>query len=301
MASRYQGLTQPDWKSKEAFFRESYTPCQLCPRKCGAMRTRHVPGVCQANHRVKIASFNLHFGEEPPVSGTQGSGTIFFSGCTLKCRFCQNYPISQLNNGDYYDISQLADIMGYLQKKGAQNINLVSPTPYLYHFVKALHLAHKRGLSIPVVYNTSGYERVDIIKNLENLVDIYMPDFKYHNNKIAHQFSGVKNYFENAKESILEMFEQVGALKLDSEGRAVRGLLIRHLILPGQVQNSKDVLKSMAECGLQDSYLSLMSQYFPAYQAGETDINRRITADEYYIVKQDALDLGFSNGWFQDL
>lgn len=301
MVSRYRRLTQPDWKSRIAFFEKSYSPCQLCPRECGAMRARHISGVCQADQKAKIASFNLHFGEEPPISGSAGSGTIFFSGCTLKCCFCQNYPISQLNNGEYYDIAQLADIMCYLQKKGAQNINLVSPTPYLYQFVKALHMASQKGLSIPVVYNTSGYERVNIIKNLENLVDIYMPDLKYSNNQIALQFSGIKNYVENALNSIFEMFRQVGALIMDKEGRGIRGVLIRHLILPGQVQNSKEVLKSMAENGLTESYLSLMSQYFPAYQAVDTDINRRITADEYRDVKQYALELGFNNGWFQDI
>lgn len=301
MAPLYQGLTQPDWESRIAFFRESHGPCQLCPRRCGADRGNDKPGICQAAQKVKIASFNLHFGEEPPISGYQGSGTIFFSGCTLKCCFCQNYPISQFFNGEYYDISQLADIMLRLQRKGAQNINLVSPTPYLYHFVEVLYAASKRGLNIPIVYNTSGYERINIIENLKGLIDIYMPDFKYYDNKIALQFSGVENYVENARDSISEMFSQVGELVLDGQGRGTRGLLIRHLILPGQVQDSKDVLKTIAEDGLNNSYLSLMSQYFPAYQAADTVINRRIIAEEYREVKQYALELGFAKGWFQDV
>lgn len=301
MAPLYQGLTQADWESRIDFFRKSHSPCQLCPRRCGADRGNDKPGICQAAQKVKIASFSLHFGEEPPISGYQGSGTIFFSGCTLKCCFCQNYPISQFFNGEYYDICQLADIMLHLQKRGAQNINLVSPTPYLYHFVEALYVASKRGLNIPIVYNTSGYERIDIIQYLKDLVDIYMPDFKYDDNKIALQFSGVKNYVENARDSIGEMFNQVGELVLDSEGRGIRGLLIRHLILPGQVQDSKGVLKTIAEDGLNNSYLSLMSQYFPAYQATDTVINQRITAEEYHEVKQYALELGFAKGWFQDI
>ncbi len=294
-------LTPTEWETKIEYFKKAFSPCKLCPRECGADRGNNLPGICQAGNQVKIASYSLHFGEEPPISGSAGSGTIFFSGCTLKCHFCQNYPISQLNNGEFYDLDQLAGIMLYLQKKGAHNINLVSPTPHLTHFVRALYRAFKKGLYIPIVYNTSGYERVEIVKHLHHLVDIYMPDFKYSDDSLALRLSGVKNYVIHARESIIEMYRQTGDLTSDDHGIAKSGLLIRHLILPGQVKNSKDVFRTMAEDGLKSTYLSLMSQYFPAYRACDKDLNRRITPEEYREVKAYALSMGFSNGWFQDI
>lgn len=299
--ARYSQLTPEQWNARIDYFRKALSPCQLCPRECGADRKKNRSGVCQAGNRIKIASYNLHFGEEPPISGSRGSGTVFFSGCTLKCCFCQNYPISQFNTGGFYDIDQLAGIMLFLQKKGAHNINLVSPTPYVAHFVQGLYRACQNGLTIPIVYNTGGYERVEIVRNLDCLVDVYMPDFKYSDNSLARRLSGVGDYVVHARASLKQMFRQTGSLVLDERGIATGGLLIRHLILPGQLDNSREVLRILAEDGLTSAYLGLMSQYFPAHKASDTDINRRITGEEYREVKKFALAQGFTNGWFQDI
>jgi len=298
----YKRLTENEWQKKIAFFKANHSPCRLCPRQCRAEREEDIPGVCGALKDVKIASYNIHTGEEPPVSGTRGSGTVFFSGCTLKCVFCQNYPISHLLNGEFYSIDELANIFLHLQGRGAHNINLVTPTPYLYHFVRALHLAQKQGLNIPIVYNTSGYEQPGIIKHLNHLVDVYLPDLKYVENRISHKYTGVDNYFEYAYPAITEMFNQVGMLQLDEDGIARNGVILRHLILPGNLENSKRVLKTIGESPFKGSHLSLMSQYFPAYNAcRNSEINRRLLPGEYREVKEYALQLGFSNGWFQDI
>ncbi len=298
----YKNLTDDQWQEKLAFFKERYSPCGLCPRQCGVLRELDQSGVCHARKNVKIASSNLHYGEEPPISGERGSGTLFFSGCTLKCLFCQNYPISHLYNGIFYTIEQLSSLMLNLQERGAHNINLVSPTPYLYHFVHALYFASQQGLTIPIVYNTSGYERVEIISGLSGLIDIYMPDLKYLDQELSRRLSGRSDYFEYAYPAILEMNDQVGEWVEDEDGIAERGMVIRHLIIPGQVENSKQVLKTIASSPFKHSHLSLMSQYFPAHKAPETPgIDRRLTHEEYAIVKDYAIALGFDNGWFQDL
>lgn len=295
-------ITEKEWCEKIAFFKRNYSPCRLCPRQCGAERDKNMPGVCGALRDVKIASYNIHTGEEPPVSGTSGSGTVFFSGCTLKCVFCQNYPISHLFNGEFYSNEELADIFLNLQDRGAHNINLVTASPYLYHFVRALYTARKKGLNIPVVYNTSGYERTEIIKGLNNLVDVYMPDLKYVDNEISRKYTGVDNYFEYAYPAVVEMFNQVGTLKPDDQGIARQGVITRHLILPGNIENSKKILQVIAKSPFKEIHLSLMSQYFPAYKAIEDpDIHRRLLPAEYREVKDYALQLGFSRGWFQDI
>ena len=298
----YQNLSPSEWNEKIKFLEENYSPCRLCPRQCRAQRTKNKTGVCAAGKDVKVASFNLHHGEEPPVSGTRGSGTIFFSGCTMKCVFCQNYPISHLFNGTYYTIEQLARLFLNLQERGAHNINFVSPTPYLYHAVSALYSAAKQGLTIPIVYNTSGYERAEIIKTLTGVIDVYMPDLKYHDNSISPLYSGVDDYFQVAFPALEEMFRQVGRLLVDDDEIAIKGMILRHLILPGHVENSKKVLKIIAESSFKECHLSLMGQYFPAYKAVEIPgINRRILPAEYEEVKGYALSLGFSNGWFQSI
>lgn len=298
----YQSLSESQWQEKITWFKEHYSPCRLCPRQCLAVRETDGPGVCQARQKVKIASYNLHYGEEPPISGERGSGTLFFSGCTLKCLFCQNYPISHLFNGIFYTIEQLAGLMLNLQERGAHNINLVSPTPYLYHFVAALYVAVLRGLTIPIAYNTSGYERPEVIAKLEGTIDIYMPDLKYLDGQLALRLSGRDDYFEFAYPSILEMYDQVGEWQEDEDGIAVRGMVIRHMIVPGQVENSKEVLRTIAGSPFKGCHLSLMSQYFPAYKALENqELNRRLTQQEYDEVRTYALALGFDKGWFQDL
>jgi putative pyruvate formate lyase activating enzyme len=284
------------------FFKENFSPCCLCPRQCRAEREKNKQGVCGAVKEVKLASYNLHYGEEPPVSGTRGSGTVFFSGCPMKCVFCQNYPISHLFNGRFYSIEELADIFLNLQERGAHNINFVSPTPYLYHIVRALPIAWRKGLEIPIVYNTSGYERPEIIKALNHVVDVYMPDLKYHDNSLSPTFSEVNDYFEHAYPAIEEMFKQAGELQVDEAGIARKGMILRHLILPGQVENSKKVLKIISQSSFKNASLSLMSQYFPAYQAAKIPgINRRVQPEEYEDVKNYALSLNLTNGWFQEL
>ncbi|MCP5106671.1 MAG: radical SAM protein [bacterium] len=296
----YETLLPDEWAEKITFLKDNYSPCRLCPRQCRAEREKNKTGVCGAGKKVKVASYNLHHGEEPPVSGSRGSGTIFYSGCTMKCVFCQNYPISHLLNGQFYSIEQLSGLFLNLQERGAHNINFVSPTPYLYHAAAALHIARNNGLTIPIVYNTSGYERPGIINALERFVDIYMPDLKYHDNSISPKYSGVKDYFEHAYPAIGEMSKQTGELKMDEKGIARRGMILRHLLLPGQVDNSKKVLKIISQSAFKKTSLSLMSQYFPAYRAVEMpEINRRVRAEEYEEVKDYAFTLGFTDGWYQ--
>lgn len=295
-------LSDKDWQGKIQFLEDRFSPCRLCPRECRAERNGNNPGICGALKKVKVASFNLHQGEEPPVTGTQGSGTIFFSGCTLKCIYCQNYPISHLFNGQTYSVDRLADIMLDLQERKAHNINLVTATPYLYHIVEALHVARKKGLVIPIVYNSSGYEHWEVMAALEGVVDIYLPDLKYGDGGISQSYTGIKNYLEYTIPSLREMYRQVGDLQTNRDGIAIKGMILRHLILPGHTANSKRVLRIIAGSPFRDCHLSLMSQYFPAYKAVEHNaINRQLTPEEYNGVKDDALSLGFSKGWFQDM
>lgn len=306
MVPAYRNLSPADWQGKCEFFKDTFSPCRLCPRQCGAERASGRPGACQAVRDAKVAAFNLHFGEEPPVSGKRGSGTVFFAGCTLKCLFCQNYPISQLFHGEFYSLEQLAGIFIGLQKRGAHNINLVSPTPYLFHVVAALEIASRQGLSIPLVYNTSGYEKAEVIAQLEGIVDIYLPDFKYGPaedcRKLGFELSAAKEYCENAFAAISEMYRQTGPLNLDGEGVAERGTIIRHLIIPGQAANSLAVLRTIAAGPFRDAHLSLMSQYFPAHRAPDCPpFDRRLNPYEYRLVRDEALKLDLENGWFQDL
>lgn len=297
----YQALSKGEWQEKVEYFGDGYNPCNLCPRRCGARRKNDQEGFCGAGREVKIASFNLHFGEEPPISGTRGSGTVFFSGCPLKCIFCQNYPISHLGNGTFYSIDELADIFIDLQRRGAHNINLVSPTPYYYHFVKALFLACRKGLTIPVVNNTGSYERLETVRMLKGVIDIYLPDFKYTSSRVSRRFSGVDDYREYAFPAIQEMISQVGELVTDRNGTAQKGVIIRHLVLPSFTDNSRRVLETIAASTLRDVSLSVMGQYFPAFKAVGECIDRRITKDEYTEIKEYALSLGLENGWFQEL
>jgi putative pyruvate formate lyase activating enzyme len=301
MTPLYKTLSEQEWQEKIDFFKTNYSPCCLCPRQCRVDRENNKAGVCGALKDAKVGSYNIHNGEEPPVSGTGGSGTVFFSGCTLKCVFCQNYPISHLLNGRFYSIQELADIFLNLQERGVHNINLVTATPYLYHFAHALYLAQKSGLTIPIVYNTSGYERLETVKALNHVIDVYMPDLKYVDRDISQRYTGINNYFEYAYPTVAEMFNQVGLLQLDEKGIAVKGLILRHLILPGHIENSKKVLQIIADSPFRDCHLSLMSQYFPAYKAPHhPGISRRLSPGEYREVEEYALQLDFFNGWFQD-
>jgi len=283
------------------YFEDAYKKCRLCPRNCGINREAGELGVCEATATVTIASYNLHFGEEPPISGTRGSGTIFFGNCSLRCVFCQNYPISQLHKA-LREVSreELADLMLNLQQRGAHNINLVTPTHYAPSIVESVLTARKRGLSIPIAYNTSGYEKVEVLKMLEDIVDIYMPDFKYSDETAALKYSGAKDYPSIAADAIKEMYRQKGDLQIDEDGIAKKGVLIRHLILPGLTENSMGVLNTIKEQIGTGVHISLMNQYFPAYKAFDEQINRIVTEQEYKKVYEYLLKSGFSRGYAQE-
>lgn len=266
--------------------------CMLCPRKCGADRITHM-GACNAPILPYIAKASLHMWEEPFISGKRGSGTIFFCGCNMKCVFCQNYDISTGIVGKQYDAQGIADIMLRLQDKGAHNINLVSPVPFVPVIMDAVMLAKKQRLSLPIVYNTNAYETVETLKKLDGLVDIYLPDLKYTDSVISKKYSGTEDYFEYAALAINEMYRQCGMLILDGEGMAKKGIAIRHLVLPGSVDETRRVLDYISGHFPKDISLSLMSQYIPFYRAAEyPPLDRPLLKKEY----KRAIEYGFSLG-----
>ena len=249
---------------------------------------------------VKIAWFGKHFGEEPPLVGKKGAGTIFFSGCNLRCVYCQNYQISQQNIGKKYSIQELADIMLKLQNQDALNIDLVTPTIWANQIKQAILRAKKQGLSVPIIWNSNAYEEVKMIRTMHGLIDIYLPDFKYGNNDLALKYSNAENYVQKAKESIREMLNQVGNLKLLKDKTAKKGLIIRHLVLPNNIENSLKVLEHIKEID-KDIYINLMSQYEPVYKVKKfPEINRNIKKKEFEKIFNYALKLGLKNGWIQD-
>jgi len=276
--------------------------CDLCPRDCGIDRISGKTGFCEAGLKPRIASANVHRGEEPPISGTRGSGTIFFSYCTLRCRFCQNFPISQMGNGEEMTTGQLASRMLKLQKQGVHNINFVTPGHYLPQILAALLQAIPRGFRLPIVWNTSGYEKADALRLLDGIVDIYLPDMKYADDEQAVRLSSAPGYRKYNRAAVMEMLMQVGHLKLDEEGIAERGIIIRHLVLPEGRAGSLETLRWIAKNLGTETHIALMNQYFPAYLAPETPgIDRGITCEEYREAV-DVLDqLGLENGWVQEL
>ena len=275
--------------------------CTICPHNCKINRTKN-PGRCKSTDKIKIALYSIHNFEEPCISGKKGSGTIFFSNCNMNCVFCQNYEISQLGRGKEITIEELANVMIKQQERNVQNINLVTPTSYALHIVEAIKIARKKGLKIPIVYNTNGYESVETLKLLEGYVDIYLPDLKYYYDDLAKKYSKVDNYFEIATKTIQEMYRQVGAPVLDENGVMKKGLMIRHLILPNEVQNSKKVLKWIKENIDSNVYVSIMAQYFPTYKAKEIpEIARKITKEEYEKVENYLYELDLENGYIQEL
>ncbi len=275
--------------------------CTICPHNCKINRTKN-PGRCKSTDKIKIALYSIHNFEEPCISGEKGSGTIFFSNCNMNCVFCQNYEISQLGRGKEITIEELANVMIKQQERNVQNINLVTPTSYALHIVEAIKIARKKGLKIPIVYNTNGYESVETLKLLEGYVDIYLPDLKYYYDDLAKKYSKVDNYFEIATKAIQEMYRQVGTPVLDENGVMKKGLMIRHLILPNEVQNSKKVLKWVKENIDSNVYVSIMAQYFPTYKAKEIpEIARKITKEEYEKVENYLYELDLENGYIQEL
>lgn len=276
-----------------------YQKCILCPRMCSIDRTKQ-KGVCGCSSEIYAARAALHFWEEPCISGAGGSGTVFFSGCTLKCCFCQNYPISQEGIGKAVSVHELAQIFLNLQNQGAENISLVTADQYLPSAVEALNIIREQ-LKIPVVYNCSGYERVEMLSLLSGYVDIYLPDLKYYDTGISKKYSKAANYFDYASRAIPEMIRQTGHPKFDEKGRLKKGVIVRHMVLPGQKEDSIRLLHWMKEHLEPGSFLlSLMSQYTPFYHASKhPEINRRITTYEYNKVLDEAIRLGLTDGYMQ--
>jgi putative pyruvate formate lyase activating enzyme len=274
--------------------------CELCPRRCHVNR-RVKPGYCLAGSSVKAARAALHMWEEPPISGTRGSGTIFFSGCTLQCCFCQNYRLSHENYGIEITTDRLADIFLELQAQGAHNINLVSATPYTRQVIEALEQV-KEKLPIPVVWNSSGYECTETLELLKGYVDIYLPDLKYFDASRSKRYSNAADYFAVASRAISVMFEQVGKPVFDSEGILQKGMILRHMVMPGGKADSVRILEWIAaHFSPDDILISLMSQYTPFYRSSEfPEINRRITSLEYDFVLNRLIALGFTNGYMQE-
>jgi len=276
--------------------------CDLCPHDCGVNRLRGETGICRSGLLPKVASANLHRGEEPPISGTRGSGTIFFSGCTLRCPFCQNFPISQLGNGEEVTTSGLAGKMMQLQRRGAHNINFVTPSHFLPQVLAALWLAIPMGFSLPLVWNSSGYEKVDALQLLDGIVAVYLPDMKYSDDRIAFELSGAREYGRINRAAVTEMLRQVGHLQLDDSGIAVSGLIIRHLVLPEGKAGSSDILPWIAENFGIETHVALMSQYFPAGKAATMPgIDRPVNHGEYDAACEALEDAGLENGWVQEL
>jgi len=262
--------------------KEFLSECRLCPRECRVDRLNGEKGICQAGSEPTISSAFPHFGEEPPLVGYQGSGTIFLTHCNLRCVFCQNYDISHLGNGERITSREMAQAMVRLQEMGCHNINFVTPTHYTPQIVASLSEAIERGLRLPIVYNCSGYESIEVIRLLEGVVDIYMPDVKFMDEKHSKQFSNAPDYPEVIKKVLREMHRQVGDLTIDSRGIAEKGLLIRHLVMPNGVASSETVLRFIAEEISVHSYVNIMDQYRPEYRAHEyPEINRRATHKEY--------------------
>ncbi|MBL7155233.1 MAG: radical SAM protein [Candidatus Portnoybacteria bacterium] len=256
--------------------------CQICPRQCRVNRLKEEKGFCQLADRPKVSSFHPHFGEESVLVGRGGSGTIFFTSCNLACLYCQNYDISQLRQGEEISFERLAEMMIKLQQLGCHNINFVTPTPQVPQIVKGLVIARKEGLKIPLVYNTNAYDTVTILKLLEGIIDIYMPDAKYSDDKLAVKYSQASDYFAIMKKAIKEMHQQVGDLKVNQEGIATRGLLIRHLVLPHNLAGSEKIFNFLAKEISPDTFLNIMDQYRPCYQAFDyPELARMISQEEY--------------------
>lgn len=275
--------------------------CVLCPHRCKVNRTNGELGRCKAGEKIKIALANLHFFEEPCISGENGSGTVFFSGCNMNCKFCQNYKISQEQLGEEITVEDLAKEFLRLQEEKANNINLVTGVMYIPQIIEAIKLAKQEGLRIPIVYNSSGYENPEILKLLNGYIDVYLPDFKYYDNELAKRLSGIDNYFEYATESIKEMYKQVGNSVFDENGLIKKGLIIRHLILPNYLENSKNILKWIKETFGDDVLVSVMAQYFPTNKAkDEKDIGRKLTQEEYIEIENYVFELNL-DGYMQDL
>lgn len=276
--------------------------CSVCPRKCGVNRLKGEKGFCKSGNEIRVASINLHTGEEPPISGTKGSGTVFFSNCTMSCVFCQNYPISQLGNGYLLTTEQLADKMLELQKKGAHNINFVTPSHMYPLMAESVFIAKQKGLKIPILANCSGYESVEVLELMDGFIDIYMPDMKYSDDIYAKKYSNVNDYAKINKAAIKEMFRQKGNLFINKNEIAEKGLLIRHLVLPNGISGSKEIFDFIASEISADAFVSVMAQYHTAHKSDAIkELSRKITEEEYENAVDCFYKSGLHNGWVQEL
>lgn len=275
--------------------------CRVCPRNCGVNRLKGEQGFCQSGLLPVVSSCNSHHGEEPPISGCRGSGTIFLANCNLRCVFCQNYPISQLGVGNEVTVEELAGMMLKLQKKGCHNINFVTPTHFTPQILHAIELAVRDGLNIPLLWNTNGYESVEMLRLLDGVISIYLPDAKYINPQMAQKYSNAPlDYPEVNLSALKEMWRQTGSLIVDEQGIAQKGMIIRHLVLPEGIAGTKQVLKMLAQEISKNVHISLMSQYFPANKAASyPSINRRITKQEYDDALKWLEQEGLCEGWIQ--
>lgn len=288
-------------KTVKPFLEGSLESCSICPRACRVDRVKGIRGYCRAPSNPAVYSYSPHRGEEPPLSGSRGSGTIFFSYCNMKCAYCQNYYFSQLDEGEEITIEALARIMLRLQHESCHNINLVSPTHFVAQIIMALDIALSEGLNIPIVYNTGGYDLPSTIKLLDGIIDIYMPDMRYSDDLNAKKYSDAANYTAYNRDSVMEMHRQVGDLALDNEGIAKKGLIIRLLALPQDISGAIESLRFIRREIGHKTYLSIMSQYYPTFKAyNYKDISRGVTRGEYANIVDEARLLGLNNGWIQE-
>ena len=275
--------------------------CKLCPRECNVDRGLGKTGFCKVPNHIKVARAALHFWEEPCISGDEGSGTVFFSGCNLRCVYCQNRKIAEGVYGKNITVDRLAAIFLELQDKGANNINLVTPSHYVLQIIKALEMAKEQGLTLPVVYNSSAYEKVETLKLLEGYVDVYLPDFKYMDRRLSGKYSKAEDYSVVAKRAIFEMVRQVGAPCFDDRGILQKGVIVRHLVLPGYTQDSKKIIKYLYDTYGNGIFISILSQFTPlSYLSEYPELNRKITEEEYEDVVEYAIEIGVDNGFIQE-
>ena len=282
------------------FMSKEFNECILCPRRCMVNRNKGELGFCKSGNKIKIAKAYLHMWEEPPITGKKGSGTIFFSGCNLRCIFCQNYYISEMNNGIEISIDRFSQVCLDLQGRGATNINLVTPTHYVPLIIEGIKLARASGLCIPIVYNSSGYEAVETIKSLDGVVDVYLPDFKYYCDEFANIYSRCKDYFKYASLAIDEMVRQKDKCVFDEDGNIISGVIVRHLIIPSKIGDSKKILKYLFDKYGNKIYLSIMNQYTPVKKFKSEELNRTVSNYEYDEVIDYAWSIGIRQAFVQD-
>lgn len=300
----YKKISDGDFARRLARAEEIIKKCTSCPRNCLADRTNGELGTCQSGDKPIVSSYTPHFGEEPVLSGTNGAGNIFFGNCNLRCDYCQNFVISQnpkVEIENEVSIDRLAEIMIELQNMNCHNIGLVSPTHFAVSILKAIKLAMDKGLNVPIIYNTNGYDSVEILKLYKDIIDIYLPDFKYGNNDYGRRYSKVPDYFDKAKLAITEMYKQVGSELVYENGVVVRGLIIRHLVLPNGLAESEEVFKFISELD-RNIHISLMAQYYPTNRAEKNILlNRTVGHSEFYRVTELLHKYGLENGWIQEM